>query len=283
METPGDQGPRIRRCCFASMPDDGVLSLFSLPARPQGRDPQLRDGRLNEPTTVGGVKKTLDTVRDLTGLRSPRGQRPTSSGSHEAGKRSTRLLGHRPQVPPQQRGPLRDQQYARSTSTSGIPATLRSRRARYVRYRHRTTTFVRAARQQDFLSEARQKSSRPDSSSTQGQHLIDIFTKYNEFRRDEAGPGDTRSSGVHRRRDVPISAVSFEGNSPTSTRTGRPGPPARSRSRRRRRFLNGATLRGPRAVVRTRTRSGGDDGKTADGKTEKKGTPPRARGDEADH
>ena len=66
--TPGDPGRSDTTMLLRVDAEDEVLSLFSLPRDLKVDIPGYGIGKLNEAFTVGGVKKTLETVKQLTGL-----------------------------------------------------------------------------------------------------------------------------------------------------------------------------------------------------------------------
>ena len=77
-------------------------------------------------------------------------------------------------------------QYAEIDIQAGYQRLCGFKALQYVRYRHEDNDIVRAARQQGFLREARQKVP-PDKLLEQRETLIDIFTKYTTSDIDDSG------------------------------------------------------------------------------------------------
>ena len=71
-----------------------------------------------------------------------------------------------------------EEQYAEIDIDAGYQRLCGYKALQYVRYRHDDNDLVRAARQQDFLREARQKVPPERAASRDRNELIDIFTKY---------------------------------------------------------------------------------------------------------
>ena len=129
------------------------------PARPQGRNPRLRDRKVQrrlrlrraEADPAGG--EGTDRAADQ-----PRRQRRLPRLRPRRRRDRLRLRRRRPPLLPLQRRPaaLRTV-FAKSTSSPATSCSAGKKRCEYVRYRHTDTDLVRSARQQDFLSAARQR------------------------------------------------------------------------------------------------------------------------------
>ena len=87
----------------------------------------------------------------------------------------------------------------------------------YVRYRHTDTDIVRAARQQDFLSQARRQVPAgeviPILGGDTGSDLLDIFTEYTSSDIGNTERDDRHPEVVPRRvATCPVKRVSFDGD-----------------------------------------------------------------------
>jgi LCP family protein required for cell wall assembly len=195
-------------------PDNNVLSLLSLPRDLKVAIPGYGTGKLNEAFSYGGVPKTLETVKDLTGLQINHVVNVDFQGFADAVNAIDCVYVD------VDRHYFNDNSsgidpYATINVNAGYQRLCGQNALDYVRYRHTDTDIVRAARQQDFLREARQqvppKEVLPIIGGDTGSKLIDIFTKYTQSDVDNAGQilGALRSFiGVI---DVPVKQVSFQG------------------------------------------------------------------------
>lgn len=264
-ETPGDPGRSDTTMLLRVDSDDGVLSLFSLPRDLKVEIPNYGTGRLNEAYTVGGVKRTLDTVRDLTGLKINHVVNVDFVGFAEAVNAIDcvyvdidRKYLH------SNEGLYGDQQYAEIDINAGYQRLCGLDALAYVRYRHEDNDIVRAARQQDFLREARQKIKPSELVfNGKGNDLIDIFTKYTSSDVDEAGQVIEILKAFIAVRDVPIQQVSFEGNLADVDENGVAYVTASEEQIKTAvdEFLNGATTEGPRGGDNADAKRAGENGK----------------------
>jgi polyisoprenyl-teichoic acid--peptidoglycan teichoic acid transferase len=158
--------------------DTDVLSLWSLPRDLSVNIPGYGIRRLNEAYALGGPKLTLQTVKGLTGLDIAH----LVVVDFEGFARAVDAIGcvyvdvdrdyyH------SNEGLGVTEQYAEIDIDSGYQRLCGPDALAYVRYRHDDNDIVRAARQQDFLREARAKV--PPEAIWEDRHeLIDIFTDY---------------------------------------------------------------------------------------------------------
>ncbi|HEX7279151.1 MAG TPA: LCP family protein [Solirubrobacterales bacterium] len=159
-------------------PDKGLISMMSIPRDLEVEIPGVGTGKFNEAYFYGGTKLTLQVVKELTGL-------PINhivnvdflgfaQGVYAIGCVYTdvdrRYYHSNEGVPP-------SEQYAEINVTPGYQLLCGKKALDYVRYRHTDTDIVRSARQQDFLSSARQRISVKDI-VFDGEDLIDVFTEY---------------------------------------------------------------------------------------------------------
>jgi LCP family protein required for cell wall assembly len=216
--TPGDPGRSDTTMLLRVDAEKKVLSLFSLPRdlRVDIAGKNYGEGRLNEAFTAGGVQKTLATVQDLTGLEINHVVNVDFQGFADA----VDAIGC--VYVDIDRDYFNDnsdygEDYATIDVNAGYQRLCGLNALDYVRYRHTDTTFVRDARQQDFLRNARaqvpvSKLAPPVFGGEGGSsELIDIFTEYT-------------SSDIHTSaqvigllkaflivKDVPINEVHFKG------------------------------------------------------------------------
>ena len=128
------------------------------PARPQGRNPRLRDRQVQrrlclrraEADPAGG--QGTDRAADQ-----PRRQRRLPRLRPGRRRDRLRLRRRRPPLLPLQRRRAASEQYAEINVQPGYQLLCGKKALQYVRYRHTDTDLVRSARQQDFLSDARQR------------------------------------------------------------------------------------------------------------------------------
>ena len=152
------------------------------PPRPQGRDPRLRDRQVQrrlcarrpeaDPADGQAADRGWPAINHVVNVDFLGFVRAINAIE-------LRLHRRRPPLLPLQRrragraAVRRDQHPARATSGSAASDALD-----YVRYRHTDTDLVRAARQQDFLREARQRVPVRRRCSATSDELIEIFTDY---------------------------------------------------------------------------------------------------------
>ncbi|HKO37416.1 MAG TPA: LCP family protein [Solirubrobacterales bacterium] len=159
-------------------PDKDLISMMSIPRDLKVEIPGVGTGKFNEAYFYGGTKLTLQVVKELTGL-------PINhivnvdflgfaQGVYALGcvyvDVDRRYYHSNEGVPP-------SEQYAEINVTPGYQLMCGKKALDYVRYRHTDTDIVRSARQQDFLSAARQRISVKDI-VFDGEDLVDVFTEY---------------------------------------------------------------------------------------------------------
>jgi LCP family protein required for cell wall assembly len=204
-------------------PDNKVLSLFSLPRDLKVFIPGYGEGRLNEAYTLGGEKKTLKTVKAFTGLDINVVVEINFNGFADA---VTAIDCVYIDVDRDYFNDNSDggDDYAAIDINSGYQRLCGEKALQYVRYRHTDTDLVRAARQQDFLREARQKVEPRELLGAvigvgTGSELIDIFTQYTRSSiDDEAQIIDVLKSFIAVQ-SAPVNEVHFEGDIGDATNT----------------------------------------------------------------
>jgi polyisoprenyl-teichoic acid--peptidoglycan teichoic acid transferase len=159
-------------------PDKDLISMMSIPRDLKVEIPGVGTSKFNEAYFYGGTKLTLQVVKELTGL-------PINhivnvdflgfaQGVYALGcvyvDVDRRYYHSNEGVPP-------SEQYAEINVTPGYQLMCGKKALDYVRYRHTDTDIVRSARQQDFLSAARQRISVKDI-VFDGEDLVDVFTEY---------------------------------------------------------------------------------------------------------
>lgn len=159
-------------------PEKDLISMMSIPRDLKVEIPGVGTGKFNEAYFYGGTKLTLRVVKELTGLPIHHVVNVDflgfAQGVYAIGCVYTdvdrRYYHSNEGVPP-------SEQYAEINVTPGYQLLCGKKALDYVRYRHTDTDIVRSARQQDFLSSARQRISVKDIVFDQGE-LIDVFTEY---------------------------------------------------------------------------------------------------------
>jgi polyisoprenyl-teichoic acid--peptidoglycan teichoic acid transferase len=159
-------------------PDTNTISVMSIPRDLQVEIPGYGTGKFNEAYAYGGPKLTLQVVKELTGLRINHVVNVDFLGF----VRAVDAIGcvytdvdrryYHSNV-----GLAPSEQYSEINIQPGYQLLCGKKALQYVRFRHTDTDIVRSARQQAFLSDARQRISVQDLVFDQSG-LIDIFTKY---------------------------------------------------------------------------------------------------------
>jgi LCP family protein required for cell wall assembly len=159
-------------------PDRNAIAVMSIPRDLKVEIPGYGTGKFNEAYAYGGPKLTLQTVKQLTGLPINHVVNIDFLGF----VRAVYAIGC-VYVDVDRRyfhsnaGLSASEQYAEINVQPGYQLLCGKKALQYVRYRHTDTDLVRSARQQDFISAARQRISIQDLVFDQSG-LIDIFTKY---------------------------------------------------------------------------------------------------------
>jgi polyisoprenyl-teichoic acid--peptidoglycan teichoic acid transferase len=165
-------------------PETDAIAVMSIPRDLKVEIPGYGTGKFNEAYSYGGPKLTLRTVKDLTGLTINHVVNVDFLGFVQAvwaiGCVYTdvdRRYYH------SNEGLAASEQYAEINVQPGYQLLCGKKALEYVRYRHTDTDIVRSARQQDFISAARQRISVQDLVEDVfigggDKDLIEIFTKY---------------------------------------------------------------------------------------------------------
>jgi len=159
-------------------PEKQLISMLSIPRDLKVEIPNVGTGKFNEAYFHGGTKLTAQVVKQLTGLPVNHVININFLGFAQAVYAigcvftdvDRRYYHSNEGVPP-------SQQYAEINVKPGYQLMCGKQALDYVRYRHTDTDIVRSARQQDFLSQVRQRISPKDLVLDQDE-LIEIFGKY---------------------------------------------------------------------------------------------------------
>ena len=159
-------------------PDQEAIALMSIPRDLKVEIPGVGTEKFSSAYAYGGPKLTLQVVKELTGLRINHIVNVDFLGF----VRAVYAIGC-VYVDVDRRyfhsnvGLAPSEQYSEINVLPGYQLMCGKRALQYVRFRHTDTDLVRAARQQDFLSAARQRV--PVEDLVLGRNeLIDIFTRY---------------------------------------------------------------------------------------------------------
>jgi polyisoprenyl-teichoic acid--peptidoglycan teichoic acid transferase len=175
---PEDPGRSDTTILLRLDPDQNAIALMSIPRDLKVEIPGYGTGKFNEAYSYGGPKLALQVVKELTGLPINHVVNVDYLGFVRAVDAidcvyvdvDRRYYHSNVGVPV-------SEQYAEINVQPGYQLLCGKKALQYVRYRHTDTDLVRAARQQDFLSAARQRV--PISDLVLGSNdLIDIFTEY---------------------------------------------------------------------------------------------------------
>jgi LCP family protein required for cell wall assembly len=175
---PEDPGRSDTTLLLRLDPDRNAIALMSIPRDLKVEIPGFGTEKFNAAYTYGGPKLTLQVVKELTGLPINHVVNVDYLGFVRAVDAidcvyvdvDRRYYHSNVGVAP-------SEEYAEINVQPGYQLLCGKKALQYVRYRHTDTDLVRAARQQDFLSDARQRV--PVDQLVLGRNeLIDIFTKY---------------------------------------------------------------------------------------------------------
>jgi polyisoprenyl-teichoic acid--peptidoglycan teichoic acid transferase len=183
----GDPGRSDTTILLRLDPDQHRIALMSIPRDLKVQIPGYGVGKFNTAYTVGGPKLTLRLVKRLTGLEINHLVNVDFLGFVRAvdaiqcvwADVDRRYYHSNEGVPA-------ELQYSEINISSGYQRLCGKDALAYVRYRHTDTDLVRAARQQDFLREARQRVPLDKLIDDRNQ-LLTIFTSYTTSDIDDAG------------------------------------------------------------------------------------------------
>lgn len=175
---PGDPGRSDTTILLRLDPDQNAIALMSIPRDLKVEIPGVGTDKFNAAFAYGGPKLTLRVVKELTGLPINHVVNVDYLGFVRAVDAincvyvdvDRRYFHSNLGVPP-------SEQYSEINVQPGYQLLCGKKALQYVRYRHTDTDLVRAARQQDFLSAARERVPIDDLVLDRND-LIDIFTEY---------------------------------------------------------------------------------------------------------
>jgi polyisoprenyl-teichoic acid--peptidoglycan teichoic acid transferase len=175
---PEDPGRSDTTLLLRLDPDRNAIALMSIPRDLKVEIPGFGTEKFNAAYTYGGPKLTLQVVKELTGLPINHVVNVDYLGFVRAVDAINCVY-----VDVDRRyyhsnvGVAPSEEYSEINVQPGYQLLCGKKALQYVRYRHTDTDLVRAARQQNFLSDARQRV--PIDQLVLGRNeLIDIFTKY---------------------------------------------------------------------------------------------------------
>ncbi len=183
-EFEGERGRSDTTILLRLDPEKQAISVMSIPRDLKTEIPGFGTEKFNAAYSDGGPKLTLQVVKEMTGLKINHVVNVDFLGFARAvyaiGCVFTdvdRRYYH------SNEGVPASEQYAEINIQPGYQLLCGKKALEYVRYRHTDTDIVRSARQQDFISSARQRISVGDIVKDVfigggEQDLIDIFTKY---------------------------------------------------------------------------------------------------------
>ena len=175
---PEDPGRSDTAMLLRLDPDNDAIALMSIPRDLKVEIPGVGTDKFSSAFAYGGPKLTLQLVKEITGLPINHVVNVDYLGFVQAVYAigcvyvdvDRRYYHSNVGVPP-------SEQYAEINVKPGYQLMCGKKALQYVRYRHTDTDLVRGARQQDFLSAARQRV--PIKDLVLGRNeLIDIFTEY---------------------------------------------------------------------------------------------------------
>lgn len=194
-------------------PDRQVLSLLSLPRDLQVNIPGYGVGKLNDAYFRGGPPKTVEVVKQLTGLEINHVVNIDFAGFAEAVNAIECVFVDvdRDYFNSNEGVFDESQKYAEIDIDAGYQQLCGFKALQYVRFRYEDNDLVRAARQQSFLREARQKVP-PARLLEKRKDFIDIFTKYTTSDiKDAVAMLDVLKLFIELR-DAPVRRIEFQGD-----------------------------------------------------------------------
>jgi polyisoprenyl-teichoic acid--peptidoglycan teichoic acid transferase len=178
---PEDPGRSDTTMLLRLDPDNDAIALMSIPRDLKVEIPGVGTDKFSSAYAYGGPKLTLQVVKELTGLPINHIVNVDYLGFVRAVYAigcvyidvDRRYYHSNVGVPP-------SEQYAEINVQPGYQLMCGKRALQYVRYRHTDTDLVRAARQQDFLSAARQRvpATKLAEAVLGKNELIEVFTRY---------------------------------------------------------------------------------------------------------
>ena len=159
-------------------PEKGLISVLSIPRDLKVEIPEFGTEKFNAAYSDGGPKLTLKVVKELTGLKVNHVVNVDFLGFVRAVDAigcvyvdvDRRYYHSNVGVP-------ESEQYSEINIQPGYQKLCGKKALQYVRYRHTDTDIVRSARQQYFISQARQQVGL-GTLLTDQEHLEQIFTEY---------------------------------------------------------------------------------------------------------
>jgi polyisoprenyl-teichoic acid--peptidoglycan teichoic acid transferase len=176
---PGTKGLSDTTILLRLDPNNNAIALMSIPRDLKTYIPGVGTSKFNAAYAYGGPKLTLRVVKNITGLPINHVVNVDFLGFVRAVNAincvyvdiDRRYYHSNAGLPP-------SLQYSEINIQPGYQKLCGKDALAYVRYRHTDTDLVRAARQQDFLREARQQVPASDLFITKRKQLLDIFTTY---------------------------------------------------------------------------------------------------------
>jgi LCP family protein required for cell wall assembly len=217
-ERPGEGGQGRSDTTILLRVDTDEIRLMSIPRDLKVNIPGLGIDKLNAAYSYGGPKLTLKVVKQLTGLEVNHVVNVDFNGFAEAVDAIDcvyidvdRHYFH------SNVGLAASEQYAEIDIEAGYQRLCGLKALQYVRYRHEDNDLVRAARQQDFVREARQKVP-PSKLLEDRNELIKIFTRYTSSDIESVGTLIGLFKLFLAARDAPVVQIHFPANlgGPTS-------------------------------------------------------------------
>ena len=192
-------------------PDNDAIALLSLPRDLRVNIPGYGVGKLNDAYFVGGPRKTLEVVKQVTGLNIHHVVNVDFKGFEQAiNAIDCVYVDVDRDYFNSNVGLAPGQLYSEIDINAGYQMLCGERALQYVRYRHTDNDIVRAARQQDFLREARQKIG-PSRLFKDRLELIDIFKKYTTSDINDSGTMLEVLKTFLGAADAPVKQIHFQG------------------------------------------------------------------------
>ncbi|MGH2952655.1 MAG: LCP family protein [Solirubrobacterales bacterium] len=204
LSEPGVPGRSDTTILLRVDPEKDAIALLSIPRDLKVNIPKVGIGKFNLAYTTGGPGRTLDVVKQLTGLDINHVVNINFTGFADAVNAIDCVyidVDRRYFIP-------EESNYSAIDIEAGYQRLCGFKALQYVRYRFDDNDLVRSARQQDFLREARQKL--PAGTLIRDRNeLLDIFTEYTTSDIGEAVPLLELLKTFIGVQDAPVSEVHF--------------------------------------------------------------------------
>ena len=220
LHTKGDPGRSDTTMLLRVDPDKDRIALLSIPRDLRVNIPGVGVDKFNAAYAAGGPEKTLQVVKQLTGLPIHHVVNINFGGFAKAVDAIECVFVDidRHYFNTNDDALSEGDAYAEIDIEAGYQQLCGDKALQYVRFRHDDNDLVRAARQQSFLREARQKVP-PERLLEKKTEFVDIFTEYTTSDIDDPIAIVETLRLFLALRDAPVRRIEFQGDIGDATST----------------------------------------------------------------